>query len=72
MHYSRYEETIKRKGFYKTLRQAEFEKDHPEMSEIYAHLDEFQDPHALLSEKEKEKKKGKSEDSIAKYDFLFS
>jgi hypothetical protein len=54
------------------LRQAEFEKAHPEISEIYAHIDELQDHYQLMQEKDKEKKKNKGEDSISKYDFLFS
>jgi hypothetical protein len=42
------------KKWFKTVRQDEFEKDHPEVAEIYSHIEQFQEP---SNEKEKVQKR---------------
>ena len=67
-----YEKAVeKTKGYHKTLRQAEFEKEHPEVAEVYSHIEEFQHYQTLQQEKEKEGKKQKSE-NLDRFSFLFN
>ena len=67
-----YEKAIqKKRGYLKTLRQAEFEKAHPEVMEIYSHIEEFLDHNQLAQEKEKDKKKDRSDEPFSKYKSLF-
>ena len=71
--YPRYEKSIqKTRGYLKTLRQSEFEKAHPEICEIYNHIDEFLDQNQLNQEKEKDKSKVKNEDTFSKYKSLYN
>lgn len=62
---------MKTKGFYKTLRQAAFEKEHPEMGEVYSHIEEFQD-YRNNQQQEKENKKGKTGETLDRFNFLFN
>jgi hypothetical protein len=52
------------KKWFKTVRQDEFEKDHPEVAEIYSHIEQFQEP---SNEKEKAKN-----DPLNKFLFLIN
>jgi hypothetical protein len=68
---SRYETAVqKTRGYYKTLRQQEFERAHPEVADIYSHLDDFLDANQLNNEKEK--KKSALAEAIGKYWFIFN
>lgn len=50
--------------WFKTVKQEEFEKDHPEVAEIYSHIEQFQEP---SNEKEKVKN-----DPLSKFQFLIN